>query len=408
MSGPLTGLRVVELCDELGQYAGKLLADMGADVVKIEPPEGSSARRVGPFVDDEPGPNRSLNFWYHNTNKRSLVLDLAGSEADRELARTLLAHADIFLEALAPGQAASFGLGYEQLAQANPTLIHCALTPFGQDGPWAHYQTSDLVALAAGGPMNMNGYDPEDAPGAPPIHGKGDQAYNTAAHFAAMGILTALVARDAGGSGLYIDCSMHEALSSATEVGLPHWLYTKTNIIRQTGRHAAVIRTEPWIHRAGDGKDVLVFNIGRSNESWAKLKAWMQSHGFGAHFDEARFDDPMARQGGRGAPEAKEIVAEVSRFIAALDAEDVYRGAQACGLPWGVVRSPDEALDDPHLHDRGHFVATTGEGFAGEALLPGAPYVLSATPWELRRPAPKLGEHTDELLREILEMRGAG
>ena len=309
----------------------------------------------------------------------------------------------MFLESLPPGHPATLGLDYATLAAANPALIHCALTPFGQDGPWAGYRVTDLVALAAGGPMNMNGYDPEDAPGAPPIHGKGDQAYNTAAHYAAMGILTALVARDATGEGQYIDCSMHEALSSTTEVGLPHWLYTKTNILRQTGRHAATIRSEPWIHRARDGKDVLVFNIGRSNESWGKLKRWMQSRGFGANFDESRFDDPMARMAARGTSEAKEIFAEVSRFVAALDADEVYRGAQACGLPWGTVRSPDEALEDAHLHDRGHFAATTGEGVEGEALMPGAPYVFSATPWELRRPAPKLGEHTDEVLRELAQ-----
>ncbi len=402
MSGPLTGLRVVEVCDELGQYAGKLLADMGADAIKIEPPEGSAARRVGPFAGDRPGPNRSLNFWYHNTNKRSVVLDLEGSASDRALARALIARADVFLEALPPGRPAALGLDYEALAAANAGLIHCALTPFGQDGPWAHYRISDLTALAVGGPMSMNGYDLEDAPGAPPIHGKGDQAFNTAAHFAVMGILTALLARETSGAGQYIDCAMHEALSSTTEVALPHWLYAKTNVVRQTGRHAATVRTEPWIHPARDGLDVLAYNIGRSNESWTKLKAWMQSHGFGARFDEPRFDDPVARQGGRGGPLAKEIVAEVARFVAALDAGEVYRDAQTRGLPWAPVRAPDETLADAHLHDRGHFVATTGEGAPSEgALMPGAPYVLGATPWELRRPAPKLGEHTDEVLREV-------
>ena len=124
MSGPLEGLRVIEICDELGQYAGKLLADMGADVVKLEPPEGSGARRVGPFVNDEPGPNRSLNFWYHNTNKRSAVLDLDASESDRATARSLLARADIFLEALPPGRPAALALDYATLAAANPRLIH--------------------------------------------------------------------------------------------------------------------------------------------------------------------------------------------------------------------------------------------------------------------------------------------
>ena len=205
MSGPLAGVRVVELCDELGQYAGKMLADMGADVVKIEPPEGSATRRVGPFVNDEPGPDRSLNFWYHNANKRSVMLDLAVSETDRGLARALIARADVFLEAGSPGRAASLGLERDALAAANPRLVHCALTPFGQDGPWAGYAVSDLVALAAGGPMCMNGYDAGDAPGAPPIHGKGDQAYNTAAHYAVMGILTALFARETTGAGQFVD-----------------------------------------------------------------------------------------------------------------------------------------------------------------------------------------------------------
>ena len=404
MSGPLVDLRVVEFGDELGQYAGKLLADMGADVVKVEPPEGSSARRIGPFVNDEPGPNRSLNFWYHNTNKRSALLDLE-TAGGREQARALVAQADLLLESFAPGHLGGHGLGYADLATDNPRLIYCSLTPFGQDGPWAQYQVTDMVALAAGGPMNMNGYDPEDVPGSPPIHGKGDQAYNTASHFAVIGILAALLHRDATGEGQHIDASMHEALSTTTEVALPHWLYTKTNIIRQTGRHAAIQRTEPWLHRARDGKDVLVYNTGRSNASWAKLKAWMQSFGFGATLDEARFDEPIARQGGRGGPEAGEIVAEVSRFVASLDAEDVYRGAQACGLPWGVVRSPDETLADPHLQDRGHFAAATGEGVSEPVLMPGAPYQLSATPWELRRPAPKLGEHTEEILSELAATR---
>ena len=401
MSGPLVDLRVVEFGDELGQYAGKLLADMGADVVKIEPPEGSSPRRIGPFVNDEPGPNRSLNFWYHNTNKRSAVLDFEGDTRDRERARALVSRADVLLESFAPGYLTELGLGPAALASENPRLIYCSLTPFGQDGPWAQYRTSDMVALAAGGPMNMNGYDPEDVAGAPPIHGQGDQAYNTASHFAVMGIGVALLHRDATGEGQHIDASMHEALSTTTEVALPHWLYTRTNIIRQTGRHAAIQRTEAWLHEARDGKDVLAYNTGRSNASWAKLKAWMQSYGFGSEFDEARFAEPIARQGGRGGPEAREIVAEVSRFVASLDAEEVYRGAQACGLPWGVVRTPDEALDDAHLHDRGHFAATTGEGVSEAVLMPGAPYQLSATPWELRRPAPKLGEHTEEILREL-------
>jgi len=394
VSGPLAGLRVLELCGELGQFAGKLIADLGADLLKIEPPGGSSARTVGPFVKDQPGPNRSLNFWYHNTNKRSAVLDLEGSEEDRALLRSLAARADILIEDRAPGALAAIGLAPASLRDANPALIVCSITAFGQTGPWANWKSSDMVGLALGGPMMMNGYDPEDAPGAPPIRGHGDQGYNTTGQFAVHGILAALIHRDRPGEGQLIDCSMHEALACTTEVGMPYWLYARQDVIRQTGRHAAAQRTEPWLFRAKDGRHLILYGVGRDNESWKRLKPWWQSHGFGMQFDESRFDTPLARQPGRGSPEAAEIMAEMGRFIAATDAEEVYRGGQERDQAWGIVRAPDETLEDPHFHDRGHFVPLTGEGIDEPALMPGAPYIFSATPWELRLPAPRLGEHT--------------
>ena len=396
--GPLAGIRVIELCGPLGQLAGKLLADMGADVIKVEPPEGSSARSIGPFVKDIPGPNRSLNFWYHNTNKRSVVLDFERDAADRARLRALIDTSDILLEDMAPGTMASLGLGHADLARDHAALIHCALTPFGQDGPWAQYRVTDLVALAAGGPMRMNGYNEEDAPGAPPIRGHGDQGYNTACHFAAIGILVALFHRDRTGEGQFIDASMHEALSCTTEVGMPYWFYKRTNVIRQTSRHAAAHRTEPWYYPSRDGRGVLMFGIGRDNASWRKIKEWFQSEGFGLQFDEPRFDSAQARQPGRASAEAAEIVEEARRFFAAHDAEFSYRGGQERGQSWGVVYSPEETVHDQHWHDRGFFVETTGEGVDAPALMPGAPYIFSATPWQLRRPAPRLGEHSREIL----------
>ena len=405
MSGPLAGLRVLEWCDELGQLAGKLLADMGADVVKVEPPAGSSARAIGPFVKDVPGPNRSLNFWYHNTNKRSIILDIEDNSADRAVFASLAKQADILLEDRSPGTMGRLGLSHAALAASNPRLIHCAITPFGQDGPWANYASSDLIALALGGPMMMNGYNTEDVPGAPPIRGHGDQGYNTACHYAVQGVLAALLFRDRTGEGQFVDCSMHEALSSTTEVGLPYWFSKRQDVIRQTGRHAAAQRTDEWLHEAGDGRGIIIYGVGRDNASWKKIKAWLQSEGFGANFDEPRFDDPKARQQARGAPEAGEIMAEMGRFIAQHDAETIYRGGQERRQPWGAVRSPEENLDDPHWSDRGFFVGVTGEGVEQPVLMPGAPYQFSATPWELRRPAPKLGEHTAEVLSAVSEGR---
>ncbi len=404
MSGPLAGLRVVEHSGPLGQLAGKLLADMGADVVLVEPPAGSAARAVGPFVDDVPGPNRSLNFWYHNTNKRSVIADLQTSEGASTW-RSLVGCADIVIEDGAPGELDGLSLGYSALGEPRAGLIWCAITPFGQDGPWAHYQATDMIGLALGGPMKMNGYDPEDAPGSPPIRGLGDQGYNTTCHYAVQGILAALLYRDRTGKGQFIDASMHEACSSTTEVALPYWFTLRTDVFRQTGRHAAAQHTEPWLYMAADGKHNLIFGVGRDNATWAKIKAWFQESGFGKQFGEPRFDDPAARQPGKGSPEAAEIMAELGAFIAGHTAEEVYRGGQERRQAWGVVRAPSEALDDPHWSDRGFWAEVTGEGRAEPVRMPGAPYQFSATPWELRRPAPKLGEHTAEVLAEWLDAR---
>jgi len=412
VSGPLAGLRVIELCDELGQLAGKLLADMGADVIKVEPPAGSAARSVGPFVDDTPGPNRSLNFWYHNTNKRSVVLDLE-TEPGASAWKSLVATADIVIEDRSPGALDRLGLGHRSLLPGGneatppsspfpaPPLIWCSITPIGQDGPWADYQATDMTALALGGPMMMNGYDPTDAEGAPPIRGHGDQGYNTVCHYAVQGTLAALLYRDRTGQGQHIDASMHEALSSTTEVGLPYWFTKRLNVVRQTGRHAAATRSEPWLYLASDQRYALIFGVGRDNASWKKIKEWFQSEGFGLQFDEPRFDEPAARQPARGTPEAAEILAEVGRFIAAHTAQEVFRGGQERRQSWGVVRAPDEALADPHWEDRGFWAETTGEGRDRPVRMPGAPYQFSETPWELRRPAPKLGEHTGEVLSEL-------
>jgi crotonobetainyl-CoA:carnitine CoA-transferase CaiB-like acyl-CoA transferase len=157
--GPLTGLRVLELADEKGQFCGKLMADLGADVIKIEPPGGEHTRIVGPFLDDIPHRERSLSFWHYNTSKRGITLNLETPEG-RGLFRRLVPTADVLLETSPPGYLPSLGLGYDELSRLNPRLIVCSLTPFGQTGPWRGYQSSDLLQLAAGGQMGCFCYDP--------------------------------------------------------------------------------------------------------------------------------------------------------------------------------------------------------------------------------------------------------
>src|SRR4029077_5371302 len=141
LPGPLAGLRILELADETGQFCGKLLGDLGADVVKIEPPAGERCRHVGPFLDDIPHPERSLSFWYYNTSKRGITLD-PGTADGGGLFRRLAATADVILETFRPGVLASLGLDYPALSEQNSGLILCAMTPFAQTGPWREYLSS--------------------------------------------------------------------------------------------------------------------------------------------------------------------------------------------------------------------------------------------------------------------------
>src|SRR5215510_14301139 len=160
--GPLTGIRVIELADEQAEYCGLTLAGLGADVIKVEPPGGSSTRRIGPFYEDREDPERSLFFWQYNRGKRSIVLDLHQS-GDRDRFRTLVGSADILLESTPRGELERLGLAPTELRREFPTLIVARTSPFGDTGPWASFKGSDLVHLALGGVMMNCGYDP--APG---------------------------------------------------------------------------------------------------------------------------------------------------------------------------------------------------------------------------------------------------
>ena len=189
MSGALDGLRVVELASRQAAWAGKLLADLGADVIVVEPPGGHASRAFGPFLDDEPGPERSLFWWNYNTSKRSVVLDLDDTD-DATRFRGLAADADIVLEGEEPGRLATLGLDYADLCADDPDLVWVSVTPFGRDTSRAHDPATDLTLLAGGGPVWNCGYDDHMIP---PVRGGGNQAFHIASVFAAMSALTAIL-----------------------------------------------------------------------------------------------------------------------------------------------------------------------------------------------------------------------
>ncbi len=252
--GPLAGIKVVELASEHAAFAGKLLGDLGADVVLVEPPGGHRCRSYEPFAEGVGHPEASLWWWHYQTSKRAVVLDL-DSATDRGLFEGLVAGADVVLEAEPPGRLAALGLDYVDLSPAHPHLVWVSVTPFGRDSPRSHEEVTDLTVLAGGGAVFLCGYDDHRLP---PVRGRGNQAWHTASLWAVNGALVALVERDVSGVGQHVDVSMHGAVNVTTEGGSYEYLVAGTVLRRQTGRHAAEQPTTPAQHRAADGRYVYV------------------------------------------------------------------------------------------------------------------------------------------------------
>jgi crotonobetainyl-CoA:carnitine CoA-transferase CaiB-like acyl-CoA transferase len=382
--GPLTDLRAVEIGD-LGEVAGKLLADAGADVIKVEPPDGALSRRAGPFAGDK----ASLAYAFWNANKRGITLDLTHSGA-LEAWRRLVATADIVIDATGPGVLDAVGAGSEGFS-GQERLIWCSLTPFGLDGPWRDFKVNDLVSIALGGPMMSNGYDDHELP---PIRPDGKPSLAIAGAYAVMGILTAVWQRHSTDRGQLIEISVHETVSATTEGAFANWEYFQRVSQRQTGRHASPTPTPHWQIECSDGNHVVLIGAGmpRDERTWNALKAWMAESGSDAPIRDMKYSDLP-----RKPDERQRILDVIHRFVASQTAEDVYRCAQECHLPWGRVRRPEENLDDPHWHDRGFFLKGDAPGSSEQVYYPGPPYHFSASSLELRRRAPLLGEHNFEV-----------
>ena len=407
-SGPLTGLRVVELCDEAGELAGKLLGDMGADVVKVEPPEGARTRGSEPFLGDEPHPERSLYFWHYNTSKRSLTLDLETDEG-REAFRRLAASADVLVEDQPPGRLAALGLDYADLRADNSRLIHTAITSFGREDPRSLEPFTDLTILAGGGPVWSCGYDDHSLP---PVRGGGGQGFQTGCHWALISILTALLHRDGGGEGQFIDVSMHAASNVTTEAASYQWLVANNTVQRQTGRHAAPSPSIPTQREAADGRWINTGLFPRYPDQFTTVIEWLREVDLLDKFEEAPLLEVAAgREGmlnigriGEDGEEAALLAAgrEAMNLLAArLPAYEFFVGAQERGFQVGIIYAPEEVISDPHFVARGFPTEVEHPELDRSFTYPGAPWRFGASPWAISRRPPLLGEHTEEVLAEL-------
>lgn len=387
--GPLAGLRVLELSGPLGHYCGKLFADLGADVVLVEPPGGTSSRREPPFTG-EGDRSESIPFLYMNTNKRSLCLDL-DQPGDAATLRELAWRADLVIETERPGVQERRGLGWAALSSRRPGLVLTSITPFGQDGPYAGLDGDDLIASALGGLLYLGGYADGE-----PIRPAGEQAVLAAGLFGAVAALLALTHAELTGQGQHVDVSMMEAVVMGLE-NAPQ-LYDLEGVVRH--RNGGVQRLAgTGVFACADGLVCLLATGFGGTQHWTKLVAWLEAE-TGAEL--GRFRDPRWSRTEFLVTEAAK--AEFSEFFAGFCAtraqRDLYHRAQSWRVPLCPVAAPRDVMSDEQLRFRGYFAEVTGAD--GSVLkMPGAPYRLSRTPWSIRRPAPRLGEHSGEVLAEI-------
>jgi benzylsuccinate CoA-transferase BbsE subunit len=379
----LSGLRVLDLTDYRGSLCTRLMADMGADVIKLEPRDGDAGRRIGPFVDDLPHRDRSLFFWFYNLNKRSVTLDFsrpAGLEIVLKLARS----ADVIVENFAPGRLGALGLGWDTLCKLNPALILLSIAPFGQTGPFRDFIADDTVLTAQGGMLYVNG-----SPGRQPVRPLGLQAYHSSAYFGAIETLCALFARDRDGTGQWIDLSMQEATAAAVE--------------HVAGSYFGEGRIEP---RRGTLHWSRYFRVARCRDGyimhctlgdWTSLVEWVAADGKAQDLVEPQWEDVVYR-----AEHAEHLFDVLDEWVKSYRRDELLERAQTLRLPYASVRQPAALFDDEQLAARGYFVEVEHPELGRTFRYPGAPYLFNGSPWRVTRRPPLLGEHTGEVLHDEL------
>jgi crotonobetainyl-CoA:carnitine CoA-transferase CaiB-like acyl-CoA transferase len=395
----LSPYRVVDFSDDQGLLCGQILADLGADVVRVEPPGGSPARRVGPFLGDEPGAERSLFWWAYARNTRSVVLD-PEAEADREEILSLVAGADFLVESARPGRMAELGLGYSDLSSLNPSLIYISITPFGQTGPKAGWLGSDLICMAAGGHAYLTG-ERDRAP----LRISIPQAHAHGGTDAAVGALVAHFARRKTGRGQHVDISLQQSVTLATMFRSLDVPLEEAPARRVSGGVFIAGTWVPTRYPLRDGSVVLG-------------PAWLPSTG---HFMKRLIDWAVER--GHAVPAslreenwstyalrmiAKEVTADdfapvdalLCELFAKLDKADVMQAVVEKRLLMAPVLGLDELIDGEQLKARNFAVAMDQPNAVPAVRYPGPVANFSKTPIEYRLPAPGLDEHREEILGE--------
>ncbi len=397
LSDSLAGFTILEIGEQPGDYAALLLAGLGAEVIKIEPREGTESRRIGPFVSESRDREESLFFWRYNLNKKSAVLDADAPSSASTLA-ALASRADIVLLSGEYETVRRRLPLWQKLAAENPRLIVCTITPFGLDGPYRELKTTDLVQMALGGIMAVCGYDPdkEHKYDTPPIAPAMWHSFHLGGEYAAIAIMAAINFRELTGEGQLIDVSVHEAVNTCTEIAIPTYIYSGQVVMRQTARHAATIITHARLTESADGVYMLA-SISPFVREQRALTELADQLGIAHVLGTAEFTQLDKDDAGAAALYRNDILVQI---IAGLKADDLFHRAQSLGLAWSPIRRPEDNLNDPHFAARHTFAEIEHPEMGRTLRYPGTVASDGHDPhFSYTRRAPRLGEHTEEILR---------
>ena len=392
----LSNYRVLDLADEKGFFCGKILRDLGADVIKIEKPGGDPSRRIGPFYHDIPHPEKSLYWFCNNISKRGITLNIE-TEDGKEIFKRLVKSADFVIESFPPGYMDGSGLGYPSLSELNPGIIMASITPFGQTGPYRDYKGSDIVAMATGGLMNLCG----DADRAP-LRCTIDQSYSHASFQAAIGLLFALYYRHLIGEGQHVDVSIQESVLPTSWNSQQWWELSKVTIKRQGVRLARGATAPRNVFPCKDGYVCWRIFTGEHEPKQRAIVDWMDEEGMAGDLKEVKWEEIDMDKVGQGQLEHWEEL--TSKFFVTHSKEELYEGAFRRGGMLFPVNNVKDILENKQLAARDFWVEVEHPELGTAISYPGAPFKSNETAWRISRRAPLIGEHNEEIYEKELKI----
>jgi crotonobetainyl-CoA:carnitine CoA-transferase CaiB-like acyl-CoA transferase len=371
IDGILSDYRILDLTDEKGMFCSRLLADMGAEVIRVEEPGGSLTR--------------SLSFWVNNLGKRGITLDIKNVEG-REIFKRLVRTADVVVESYHPGYLEGLGIDYAELCRINPRLVMASITGFGQNGPYRNYTSGDIVASALGGQAYVCG-----EPNRQPLKPSGEQTYYSAGLFAAIGVLLALWVRHSRGRGQYIDVSVQECAAATLDHVLVRYFYEGVVARRQGSLY--------WnnafrIFPCSDGYILLSLLL-----QWETLVEWLDAESMAEDLTGERWQDRGYRLTHLG-----HVIEVLERWTQSHTVAELVEQGQLMHFPWAEVTSIPGLVDSPQLKERGFWVEVAHPETGEKCKFPGAPCRLSRSPWMVGRRVPSLGQDNEEIYKEELKL----